>query len=148
MIVCGFLLRALAIHLEKIVFAIRRRPWLGGRLTRWQRLVLPFSTATVITYGLSCAFAGAAYLLTAPPGWNPFSVLALCFNAAGGRLLGFGAPRLLIGLFIIKFSGLWAAPRRAAERWRLHRGRLRRLCRPLRRDDATDRPRCLTISGH
>jgi hypothetical protein len=113
MIACGFLLRALAIHLEKLVFAIRQRPWLGGRLTRWQRLVLPFSTATVITYGLSCAFAGATYLLTAPPGWNSFSVLALCFNAVGGLLLGFGASRLLVGLFIIRFSGLWAAPRQA-----------------------------------
>jgi hypothetical protein len=110
-ILCGVLLRLVSIHLERVVFGIKQRPWLAGRMSRRQRLILPFSTATVITYGMSCVFSGGTYLLTAPPGWSPLNLVALCFVAVGGLLLGFGASRLVVGLFIIRFSGLWAAPR-------------------------------------
>jgi hypothetical protein len=111
-ILCGLLLRALAIHVEGAVLGIRQRPWLQGRLMRWQRLILPFSSATVLGYGFTCAFGGTTYLLTAPPGWTPLNVTALGFNAVGGLLLGFGLARL-VGLFIVRYSGLWAASKRA-----------------------------------
>jgi hypothetical protein len=111
MILCGVLLRVVSIHLERIAFGIKQRPWLAGRMSSWQRLILPFSTATVTTYGMSCVFSGATYLLTAPPGGGPLNLVAFCFTAIGGLLLGFGLSRLVVGLFIIRFSGLWAAPR-------------------------------------
>jgi len=109
-ILCGVLLRVVSIHLERVVLGIKPRPWLAGRMSRRQRLILPFSTATVTTYGMSCVFSGGTYLLTAPPAGGPLNLVALCFTAIGGLLLGFGASRLVVGLFIIRFSGLCAAP--------------------------------------
>jgi hypothetical protein len=113
MIPAGYLVRVAAIQLEGLALGIRQRPWLRGRLTRSQKLILPFSTANVVTYGLSCGFSGGIYLLTATPGWSPLNVVALGFVAVSGLLLGFGISRLIVGMLIIHYSGLWAAPRRA-----------------------------------
>lgn len=113
MIPCGYLVRVLAIQVEELALGVKQRPWLGGRLRRSQKLILPFSTANVVTYGLSCGFSGGIYLLTAAPGWTLPNVVALGFVALGGLLLGFGGSRLLVGMLIVHYSGLWAAPRRA-----------------------------------
>jgi hypothetical protein len=97
--------------LEELVFHTERRPWLGGRLKPWQRLILPFSTARVLTLGFSWSFGGGAYLIDAPPGGTMPNILAVLFCATGGALLGFGLSRLWVGFFVIRWSGLWAAPR-------------------------------------
>lgn len=97
--------------LEGIVLNAEQRPWLGGKLKPWQRLILPFSTARVLTLGISLSFGGSAYLLGAPPGGTMTNILAVFFCASGGALLGFGLSRLAIGIFVIRWSGLWAAPR-------------------------------------
>lgn len=97
--------------LEESVFNAERRPWLGGRLKPWQRLILPYSTARVLTLGFSWSFGGGAYLLGAPPGGTMPNILAVLFCASGGALLGFGLSRLWVGLLVIRWSGLWAAPR-------------------------------------
>jgi hypothetical protein len=109
----GVLLTPLLSQLEAMVFGIEQRPWLGGRLRRWQRLILPYSTVSVLKLGLGFAFGGAAYLMQAPPGGNLLNILAAVSCAAGGALLGFAMSRLAVGLFIIRYSGLWAPSSRA-----------------------------------
>jgi hypothetical protein len=94
-----------------MAFGVKMQPWLGGRLRRWQRLILPFQTAALLTTGLSCAMSGGGYLLGATPGWDAPNVVAFVFVVAGGLLLGFALSRLLAGILIIHFSGLWAAPK-------------------------------------
>jgi hypothetical protein len=113
LIVCGLLLREVGKQAEALAFGVKQRPWLSGRMTRWQRLILPYSTASVLTYGLSCGFSGGVYLLSAMPGPTLANFVALGFVAIGGFLLGFGITRVLVGILIIHFSGLWAARRRA-----------------------------------
>jgi hypothetical protein len=109
--ILNLICRPLANELEAIAFANEQRPWLSGRLKPWQRLVLPYSSALYLTQGLGFGFGGAAYLITASPGWSAFNLLAIIFTAAGGALLWFCISRLFVGLLIIRFSGLWAAPK-------------------------------------
>ena len=108
--------RPLAKELEDSVFGIDHGPWLDGRLSRGQRLLLPYSSALYLTQGLSMSFGGGAYLITASPGLTAVDLLAIGFAAVGGVLVGFGFGRLLAGIIIIRSAGLWAAPRWA---WRL-----------------------------
>jgi hypothetical protein len=112
-LVFGLLLTPLMHQIEAIVFGIEQRPWLGGRLGRWQRLILPYSTVSVFKLGLGFWFGGAAYLMEAPPGDNVLNILAAVSCTAGGAILGLAMSRLFAGLFIIRTSGLWAASRRA-----------------------------------
>ena len=109
--ILNLICRPLANELETMVFATARPPWLSGRLKRWQRLILPYSSALYLTQGLGLGFGGAAYLITASPGWTAFNLLAITLTAAGGGLIWFCMSRLLAGLLIIRFSGLWAAPK-------------------------------------
>ncbi len=102
--------RPLLSEAEAAVFGLGPRPWLGGRLRRWQRLALPYSSALYVTQGLTWAFGGAVYLITAPAAWSAFHVVAIAFNMAGGALLWFGMGRLVAGVIVIHWSGHWAAP--------------------------------------
>lgn len=113
MLLFGLLLAPLANQLEARVFGIAQRPWLRGRLRRWQRLILPYSTASILRLGLGAGFGGAAYLMEAPPGGVALNVLAVALCAAGGALVGFGLSRLAAGILVIRYSGLWAASKRA-----------------------------------
>jgi len=100
-------------RLEAMVLGGEQRPWLGGQLRRWQKLILPYSTGRTLTVGIGLGFGGGAYLLSAPPGGSALNVLAVFLCASGSALLGFGLSRLAVGLCIIRYSGLWAASRRA-----------------------------------
>lgn len=111
-IVYNLLVAPLLNRVEAMVFGTAQRPWLGGRLRWWQRLILPYSTTRVLTLGLGAAFGGGAYLLGAPPGGGAVNLLAVLLCAFGGALLGFGMARLAVGIFIIRCSGLWAASRK------------------------------------
>lgn len=112
-IVSNLLLAPLGNHLEAMVFGIAQRPWLGGRLRPWQRLILPYSTARALTLGITAGFGGGAYLLGAPPGGSVLNILAVFICISGGALLGFALSRLVAGMLIIRYSGLWAASGRA-----------------------------------
>jgi len=112
-IVYNLLVAPLLNRIEAMVFGIAQRPWLGGRLRWWQRLILPYSTTRVLTLGVGAAFGGGAYLLDAPPGGGTVNLLAVLLCTFGGALLGFGLSRLAAGIFIIRYSGLWTASRRA-----------------------------------
>ena len=107
------LLRPLAKYLEELVLDGRQRPWLSSRLSRLQRMVLPFGTASILPLGGALAFGGASYLLDSPPGGNSVNVAAVLLCTAGGALTGFALSRLCVGLVIIHTSGLWSASRRA-----------------------------------
>ena len=109
----GVVLAGLGKSVERLVFNNKQRPWLSGRLKRWQRLILPFGTDTVITRGISAVMAGGTVLLTSNPGWSALTVVALGFVVLGGALIGFALSRLIVGLLIIHRSGLWRASRRA-----------------------------------
>jgi hypothetical protein len=111
--VFGLLLRPLAKYLEEVVLDRRQRPWLSGRLTPLQRMILPFGTPSVLPLGGGLAFGGASYLLESPPGGNPVNVAAVVICAAGGALTGFALSRLFVGLLIVHTSGIWSASRRA-----------------------------------
>ncbi len=111
--VVGVVLAGVGKNIERLVFSNEQRPWLSGRLKRWQRLILPFDTDTVITRGISAVMAGATVLLTSDPGWNALNVIALGFVVLGSALIGFALSRLAVGLLIIHRSGLWRASRGA-----------------------------------
>jgi hypothetical protein len=111
--VVGIVLTGLGKNVERLVFSTQQRPWLSGRLKRWQRLILPFGTDTLITRGVTAAMAGGTVLLTSSPGWSALNIVALGFVALSGALLGFALSRLAAGLLIIHRSGLWRASRRA-----------------------------------
>jgi hypothetical protein len=111
--IVGLVLAGLGKNVEQLVFSAKPRPWLGGRLKRWQRLVLPFGTGTLATRGMTAAMAGGTVLVTSDPGWNALNVAALGFVVLGGLLLGLALSRLLVGLMIVHRSGLWGASRRA-----------------------------------
>lgn len=115
-IVVGLLLRPVFNDVETLVFGVKQRPWLGGRLKRWQKLVLPFQTGYVVSTGLSTVMFGGAYLLSATPGWSVPNEFALAAVALGGLLMGFGTSRLFAGALIVYVSGLWSAPKWA---WRI-----------------------------
>lgn len=42
--VFGLVLVGIGKNVERLVFTVKQRPWLSGRLKRWQRLILPFGT--------------------------------------------------------------------------------------------------------
>jgi hypothetical protein len=109
----GVVLAGVGKNVERLVFSNEQRPWLSGRLKRWQRLILPFGTDTVITRGISAVMAGATVLLTSDPGWSALNVIALGFVVLGSALIGFALSRLAVGLLIIHRSGLWRASRGA-----------------------------------
>lgn len=111
--VVGVVLAGVGKNVERLVFTIKQRPWLSGRLKRWQRLILPFGTDTVITRGISAVMAGGTVLLTSDPGWSALNFVALGFVVLGSSLIGFALSRLAVGLLIIHRSGLWRASRRA-----------------------------------
>lgn len=111
--VFAVLLRPLAKYLEELVLDRRQRPWLGGRLSRLQRTILPFGTVGVLPLGGGLVFGGASYLLDSPPGGNSINVAAVLLCIAGGALTGFALSRLTVGLAIVHTSGLWSASRRA-----------------------------------
>jgi hypothetical protein len=111
--VVGVVLAEVGKNVERLVFTIKQRPWLSGRLKRWQRLILPFGTDTVITRGISAVMAGGTVLLTSDPGWSALNFVALGFVVLGSSLIGFALSRLAVGLLIIHRSGLWRASRRA-----------------------------------
>jgi hypothetical protein len=111
--VLGLVLAVLGRDVEHLVFSTCWRPLLGGRLRRWQRLILPFGTDTLVTRGMSGVMAGATVLLTSDPGWSALNVVALGFAVAGGALLGLALSRLLAGLLVLHWAGLWGAPRRS-----------------------------------
>jgi hypothetical protein len=112
----GFLLRPVASQAQVAALGVKQRPWLNGRLRGWQRLILPFHTGAVLSTGLSCVMAGGGYLLGAEPGWSAPNSIAFATVMLGALLLGFGLARLLAGVLIVQFSGLWAAPKWA---WRM-----------------------------
>jgi len=109
----NLLLLPLANRLEGMAIGVGQRPWLSGRLRRWQRLILPYSTASVLTIGFGLGFGGSAYLIGAPSGAHAMNVVAALLCATGGTLLGFGLSRLAAGILIVRSSGLWAASRRS-----------------------------------
>jgi hypothetical protein len=111
--VVGVVLAAVGRNAERLAFTVKQRPWLSGRLKRWQRLILPFGTDTVITRGISAVMAGGTVLLTSDPGWSALNFVALGFVVLGSSLIGFALSRLAVGLLIIHRSGLWRASRRA-----------------------------------
>ncbi len=111
--VVGIVLAGLGKNVECLVFSTKQRPWLGGRLKRWQRLILPLSTDTLITRGVNAAMAGGTVLLTSGSGWSTLNAIALGFVILSGALLGFALSRLAVGLLIIHRSGLWRASQRA-----------------------------------
>jgi hypothetical protein len=111
--VVGVVLAGVGKNVERLAFTIKQRPWLSGRLKRWQRLILPFGTDTVITRGISAVMAGGTVLLTSDPGWSALNIVALGFVVLGSSLIGFALSRLAVGLLIIHRSGLWRASRRA-----------------------------------
>jgi hypothetical protein len=112
----GYLLRRAVEEMEEMVFSVKHGPWLGGRLRRWHRLILPFKSGLVIPTGLSAGWLGATYLLTAPSQWDLFSIAALGFVVFGALLMGFGLSRLAVGLVMVWRAGLWGPSRRA---WRI-----------------------------
>jgi hypothetical protein len=107
----AFIVRPLANELEESAFAIDHGPWLGGNLSRGQRLLLPYSSALYLTQGLSMSFGGGAYLLLASPGFTAIDGLAIAFTAVGSAFIGLGFGRLAAGVIIIRSAGLWGAPR-------------------------------------
>lgn len=111
--VVGFVLARIGRTAERMVFTVKQRPWLSGRLKRWQRLILPFGTDTVITRGLTAVMAGGTVLLTSAPGWSALNITALGFSTLGGSLIGFALARMMVGTLIIYRSGLWGASRQA-----------------------------------
>lgn len=111
--VVGVVLAGVGKNVERLVLTIKQRPWLSGRLKRWQRLILPFGTDTLITRGISAVIAGGTVLLTSDPGWSALNFVALGFVVLGSSLIGFALSRLAVGLLIIHRSGLWRASRRA-----------------------------------
>jgi hypothetical protein len=117
LVMVGLLLRPVASQMEAMALGVKQRPWLAGRLGRWQKLILPFQTSAVLSTGLGCAMSGGGYLLSAAPGWDAPNVAAFAFVVVGGLLSGFALSRLLAGTLIVHVSGLWAAPK-----WAWHVG--------------------------
>jgi hypothetical protein len=111
--VFGVVLAGIGKNVERMVFTVRQRPWLSGRLKWWQRLILPFRTDTVITRGVTAVMAGGTVLLTSDPGWSGLNITALGFCVLGSSLIGFALARLAVGAVLIHRSGLWRASRRA-----------------------------------
>lgn len=111
--VLGVVLAGIGKNVERLVFNVKQRPWLSGRLKRWQRLILPFGTDTVITRGVTAVMAGGTVLLTSDPGWSALNITALGFCILGSSLIGFALARLAVGAVLIHRSGLWRASRRA-----------------------------------
>jgi hypothetical protein len=111
--VVGVVLAGIGKNAERMAFTVKQRPWLNGRLNRWQRLILPFGTDTVITRGVTAVMAGGMVLLTSTPGWSALNITALGFCVLGSSLIGFALARLAVGALIIHRSGLWRASRRA-----------------------------------
>jgi hypothetical protein len=112
-VAAGLLLRAVSKEVEAIAFA-EHRPWLRhGRIRQWQKLILPFDSATILGTSLTCVMAGGTVLLTSTPAWSTLNVLSLGFVAVGGLLMGFGLSRLGAGLVLVHRSGFWGASRRA-----------------------------------
>ena len=111
--VLGVVLARIGKNVERLVFTVKQRPWLNGHLKRWQRLILPFGTDTVITRGVTAVMAGGTVLLTSDPGWSALNITALGFSVLGSSLIGFALARLAVGMLIIHRSGLWRASRRA-----------------------------------
>lgn len=113
LVVLGFLIREMGAQSEALILGTDRKPWLSGRLRRYQRLILPTGTATILPLGFSASFAGARYLLTAPPGWNAANTIAFGFIVVGILLQALAMTRLCAAVFLIKSSGLWGPSRRA-----------------------------------
>lgn len=111
--VVGVVLAGIGKNVERLVFTVKQRPWLSGRLSRWQRLILPFGTETVITRGITAVMAGGTVLLTSDPGWSVLNITALGFSVLGSSLIGFALARLAVGAVLIHRSGPWRASRRA-----------------------------------
>jgi hypothetical protein len=108
---CGTLMAFLANAAEVAVFSIMKRPWLGGRLKWWQRLILPYKTALYLPLGFAAVTTSGVYLIAAEP--MAVTGLALSISAAGGALIGFALARLGVGIVIVRTSGLWRASQRA-----------------------------------
>ncbi len=108
---CGALLTFLANAVEATVFSNMKRPWLGGRLKWWQRLILPYQTARYLPLGFAAVTTSAIYLIAAEP--VAATGLALSISAIGGALIGFALARLGVGIVIVRTSGLWRASQRA-----------------------------------
>jgi hypothetical protein len=99
---------------ELLVFNTNPKPWLGGRLKRRQRLILPFGTDTLLSRGFSAGMAGAMVLLTSTSaGWSALNIAGLGFVILGSGTVGFALSRLVVGLVIVHRSGLWGASQRA-----------------------------------
>jgi hypothetical protein len=111
--VFGLVLAETGKNVERLVFTVKQRPWLSGHLKRWQRLILPLGTGTVITRGVTAVMAGGTVLLTSDPGWSALNITALGFCVLGSSLIGFALARLAVGTVLIHRSGLWRASRRA-----------------------------------
>jgi hypothetical protein len=107
----GLVLRPLGREAEALVLGIGQRPWLGGHLRRWKRLVLPYGTDAVIGLAFTCLATGAPALLASPAGWSALNVVAFGSLVVSGLLLGFAISRLIVGLLLIHRSGLWDARR-------------------------------------
>jgi hypothetical protein len=116
MVPIGFLLRPATNQAQVAVLGVKHRPWLRGRLRPWQKLILPFQTGVVLSTGFSSLMAGGGYLLGAEPGWSAPNSIAFATLILGALLLGLGLARLVAGVLIVQFSGLWAAPKWA---WRV-----------------------------
>jgi hypothetical protein len=112
----GFLARLAGSQAQAAALGVKQRPWLSGRLRRWQKLILPLQTGAVLSTGLGCVMAGGGYLLTAEPGWSAANSVAFATVILGALLGGFGLARLVAGVLIVQVSGLWAAPKWA---WRV-----------------------------
>lgn len=108
---CGPLLTLTGERVEAAAFSVMERPWLAGRLNRWQRLILPYKTAFYLTLGFGGAASSGVYLIAAEPA--AATDLALIVSAIGGGLIGFALARLIVGIAIVRTSGLWRASRRA-----------------------------------
>ncbi len=112
----GFLLHLVGGQAQAAVFGVQQRPWLSGRLRRWQKLILPFQTGALLSTGLSSVMAGGGYLLGSEPGWSAPNSIAFVAVILGALLLGLALARLVAGVLIVQVSGLWAAPKWA---WRM-----------------------------
>jgi hypothetical protein len=113
LLVVSIVLAELGKSVERLVFSTKQRRWLRGPLPRWQRLILPFNTATLITRGMGATMAGGMVLLASGPGWSALSIVALGFVILSGGAIGFALSRLAVGLLIIHHSGPWRVSRRA-----------------------------------
>jgi hypothetical protein len=107
----GYILAAIGNQLEALAYSLRRPPWLGGRLRRWQRLLLPSGTGTLLSRGWGLWSLGVLYLVVAEPGLDALAVMAIVCNVVGTALIWVGMARVISGGIVLWSSGLWRAPR-------------------------------------